>query len=142
MEFGSVEHLALHAEHSRRVLLALRYADLRVSGTKCDWGTDHFKLLGYMINTRSNEIEMDAKRAAALIDYPKPATLSDVQIYLAILNYWARFLPRFRQIAYPLARMLRTKIFVWDEAPMMDKKVLECVERTIYSHGSAAGYFS
>ena len=85
--FGSQAHLLAHAEHTRKVLLALRYADLRVSGAKSDWCTTKFRLLGFQIDTQGNTVGLTHQRAKAILSTPKPANLSDVQIQLATLQY-------------------------------------------------------
>ena len=41
------------------------------------------------------------------------SSLADIQTFIAILSYWSRFLPRFRQICIPLSRQLKTKAFIW-----------------------------
>ena len=113
MEFGSKEHYALHVQHTKRVLLALKHADLKISPTKSDWGQTKFKLLGFTIDTKEQQISMDKKKAQAIIDGPRPANLSDIQIFLAQINYWEQFIPRFREIAYPLSSQMKTKQFIW-----------------------------
>ena len=102
-----------HFEHVLRVLLALLEADLKLAGTKCEWIVTEFRLLGTDVDTMKNQIKMSNKRCQALRDLPTPSTISDVQLQLAIFNYFSKFLPRFREISYPLSRQLRTKAFTW-----------------------------
>lgn len=110
---GSSELEELHAEHVYRVLTAIRYAGLKVSSSKSDFAIKKFKLLGVEIDTDKDEISMATRRAQAILDLPKPSSLSDIQTFIAILSYWSRFLPRLRQICLPLSRQLKTKTFTW-----------------------------
>ena len=119
----SPQHHELHLQHVRRVITALHFAGLKISGSKSDFAIRKFKLLGVDIDTDKDQISMSERKAQAIIDLPKPSSLADIQIFIAILSYWSRFLVRFRQICIPLSRQLKTKQFVWGP-----------VENRVYQH--------
>ena len=108
-------NLQKHEDAVWRVMAALQYAGLKIAASKSSIAVTEFKLLGININTEENTLTMDDRKAQELMEHKTPASLSDIQIFLAICNYWSRFLIRFREIAYPLSRQLRTKTFEWGE---------------------------
>ena len=104
-----------HADDVFRVTAALLEADMKISSPKSSWAQTKFILLGIQVDTAEDRITMSDLKAQGILALPKPATLSDIQCQLAIFSYWQRFLPRWREIAIPLSRMLKTKQFQWGE---------------------------
>ena len=80
--------LMTYKDDAFRVLDALKEADLKISGGKCLWGVTKFIILGVTRDTNTNCIYMKEKKAQALLALKKPASLSCVQIRLAIFNYF------------------------------------------------------
>ena len=50
----------------------------------------------------SEVIEMDPKKTAAIVNWPKPVTVTDVHSFLGFTNYDRCFIPKYSQVAQPL----------------------------------------
>ena len=101
--------------HTHAVLWVLHKEGILLNPKKASFCKTVFSCLGITINTKENLVSIDKKRAAAILEWPKPATLIEVMSRLQSLNYLGKHLPHLKTIAYPLITMIRTKIFCWEE---------------------------
>ena len=101
--------------HTHAVLWILHKEGILLNPKKASFCKTVFSCLGVTINTKENLVSIDKKRAAAILEWPKPATLIEVMSRLQSLNYLSKHLPHLKTIAYPLITMIRNKIFCWEE---------------------------
>lgn len=68
--------------------------------------------LGHIIN--KDEISVDTQKIKAIIDWPQPKTVFEVQSFLGLVGYYRRFVQDFLKIAVPLTELTRPKEpFIW-----------------------------
>ena len=104
-----------HTTHVRRVLQLLSDAQLQVNLEKCQFGVTKVEFLGYVISP--DGISMDPSKVAAIISWPTPASVHDIQVFLGFANFYRRFIRYFSKIVGPITRLLKKDIsFAWDVA--------------------------
>ena len=100
--------LSEHIEHVREVLKRLRNNHLYAKLEKCEFHTRRVEFLGYVV---SNEgIEMDKAKVEAVIGWPEPTTVREVQSFLGFANFYRRFIKNFSAIQRPLSALTRKGI--------------------------------
>jgi hypothetical protein len=68
--------------------------------------------LGHVINQQG--IAVDPKNVAAVVEWKRPSSVSEIQSFLGLAGYYRCFLPNFSSIAKPLSRLLEKGVlFVW-----------------------------
>ncbi|KAL0199954.1 hypothetical protein M9458_003141, partial [Cirrhinus mrigala] len=99
------ENLESHVTHVRSVLHRLIANKLYAKLPKYEFHQTKISFLGYVI---SNEgVTMDDKKVSAVVNWPKPRTIKDLQRFLGFANFYRRFIRNFSQIAAPLTSMTR-----------------------------------
>ena len=101
--------------HTHAVLWVLNKEGILLNPKKASFCKTCFSALGITINTKENLVSIDKKRAAAIQEWPKPATLIEVMSRLQSLNYLSKHLPHLKTIAYPLITLIRNKVFCWEK---------------------------
>ena len=104
-----------HKEHVRKVLLRLREAGLYVDINKCEFHVQETTFLGVIVSTKG--IKMDPRKVQAVLDWPQPTNLKQVQSFIGFCNFYRRFIKDFSRIAKPLYRLAQKDVlFEWTEA--------------------------
>jgi hypothetical protein len=75
-----------HVQHVRYVLTTLRDTDLRIKAEKTEFYKQEVKFLGYIISREG--LKMDSKKIEAIISWPKPTTVKEVQSFLGFANFY------------------------------------------------------
>jgi hypothetical protein len=75
-----------HERHVKEVLKRLREYKLYVNLKKCKWHTDCTKYLGYIISPAG--ISIDPERVKTIQEWPKPATVRDIWVFIGFMNYY------------------------------------------------------
>lgn len=105
-----------HLHHLKNVLESLRAAGLTLKGEKCQLGKAEVSYLGHKVG-RGYRRPLEIK-VAAISDYPRPVTKTDVRSFLGLTGYYQHYIRNFSEIASPLTDSLRknepVKI-VWNE---------------------------
>ena len=81
-------------------------AGLYVKPEKCEFDTEKTSFLGFII--RQNGIKMDPEQVSAIIDWETPTTIRDVQCFLALANFYSRYIEGYSRICTPWFNLLRT----------------------------------
>jgi transposase InsO family protein len=103
-----------HKRHVRRVLERLRANGLFAKPEKCVFHQSEVEYLGFLVSPAG--IQMDPKKTSAILDWPEPASVRDVQIFIGFANFYRRFIRGFSTIAAPLTRLLqKDRTFVFDD---------------------------
>jgi hypothetical protein len=94
-----------HVEHVREVLDRLRKAKLYVKLSKCEWHTDRTEYLGYVVTPEG--VSIDPERVRTIQDWPLPASVRDIRVFVGFMNYYRRFIEGFSRIVLPLTSLTK-----------------------------------
>jgi len=85
--------LAEHKSHVEGVLQALWNDWLRLSETKCVFGTLEMLFVGFRVNRHG--IHTEKKKVRAVQDWPTPKTPTKLHGFLGLAGYYRKFVPKF-----------------------------------------------
>jgi hypothetical protein len=94
-----------HKRHVRLVLERLRANGLFAKPEKCFFHQEEIEYLGFIVSPSG--VKMDPKKVSAILDWPEPASVHDVQVFLGLANFYRRFIRGYSKIASPLTRLLQ-----------------------------------
>ncbi len=102
-----------HVRHVRAVLKRQLQHQLYVKAEKCEFHQTSTSFLGYVIS--QDGVSMDDKKVQAVLDWPQPQTVKELQRFLGFANFYRRFIRNFSSIASPLTTMTKrnTSRLVW-----------------------------
>ncbi len=114
-----------HVRHVRAVLKRLLQHQLYVKAEKCEFHQTSTSFLGYVIS--QDGVSMDDKKVQAVLDWPQPQTVKELQRFLGFANFYRRFIRNFSSIASPLTTMTKrnTSRLVWFPEALHSFKELE-----------------
>jgi len=59
---------------------------------------------------------MNIKKVSAILEWPAPTTVKEVQSFLGLANFYRRFIRNFAKIAYPLNKLTKKNVpFIWSK---------------------------
>jgi len=80
---------------------------------KCEFHRKQIEYLRLVI--LENKVEMDPMKVAGVCDWPTPENRTDVQVFIAFVNFYYRFIWDFSTIARPLFDLTCSdKVWNWD----------------------------
>ncbi|TYK12237.1 pol protein [Cucumis melo var. makuwa] len=104
-----------HEKHLHQVLETLRANKLYAKFSKCEFWLKMVTFLGHVVS--SEGVSMDPAKIEAVINWPRPSTVSEIQSFLGLAGYYRRFVEDFSRIASPLTQLTRKGTpFVWSPA--------------------------
>ena len=104
--------LAEHVPHVRSILAVLRDHKLYAKVEKCEFHKDHMTFVGYMVSKEG--IGMDPAKVSAILDWPIPKNVKEVQSYLGFANFYRKFIHDYSSLVFPLTSLTRkTARFYW-----------------------------
>jgi hypothetical protein len=115
----SVDH---ESHHLRQLFAALQRHNLVIHEEKCVWGASSIDFLGHRVSAHS--VQPLPSHVAAVRDFPRPATVHELQAFLGMVNFYRRFLPALAKILKPLTDALRGGLHSTDAV----KWSAECAE--------------
>ncbi|KAK3514054.1 hypothetical protein QTP70_002754 [Hemibagrus guttatus] len=83
--------------------------------------------LGYVITRQG--VEMDVTKVQAVIEWPSPSTVKELQHFLGFANFYRRFIRNYSSVAGPLTSLLKGKPrrLAWtDQAQAAFQRLKEC----------------
>ena len=92
-----------HLPHLSKVLAQLRGAGLKLKPTKCSLCQQRVAFLGHIVSAEG--IAKDPSKTDAVSKWPTPLSKKEVQQFLALANYYGRFVKNFASISKPLHRL-------------------------------------
>ncbi|KAI4902633.1 hypothetical protein NFI96_002208 [Prochilodus magdalenae] len=103
-----------HVQHVRQVLTRLLKHQLYVKGEKCEFHLRSTSFLGYVISPEG--VVMDDHKVDAVVNWPTPKSVRDLQRFLGFANFYRRFIRNFSTIASPLTSLLKgnAKRLAWN----------------------------
>ncbi|KAG5719203.1 hypothetical protein E4T56_gene11782 [Termitomyces sp. T112] len=100
-----------HSEHVRHVLERLQEYHLHAKPEKCSFHTAEVKYLGVIITP--DGVRMDPAKVDAILNWPSPLNIKEVQSFLGFANFYRRFIDNYSGITKPL-NQLTQKDTPWD----------------------------
>ena len=94
-----------HVQHVRAVLQLLIKYQLYAKAEKCEFHTTSTTFLGYIISPGG--VAMDEKKVNAVLNWPEPTTLKELQRFLGFANFYRRFIRNFSTVVAPLTSMVK-----------------------------------
>jgi hypothetical protein len=94
-----------HRLHLRQVFLRLRQHGLVINAEKCVFGAPSIDFLGHRVTPGG--VTSLPTYVLAVLDFPRPNTVKELQGYLGLLNFYRRFLPAVARTLQPLTDALR-----------------------------------
>lgn len=85
------ENMEQHEQHIRKVFERLRQYDIKINLAKCNIGKEEVTFLGHTVSNKG--IAPTKERIQAILDFPKPKMAFELRGFLAMLNFYHRFLP-------------------------------------------------
>eukprot|EP00794_Sanderia_malayensis_P014552 gene14552-16054_t len=108
-------------EHDQRVracLTRIRKSGLKLNQGKCIFASKSLTFLGHTVS--ADGLKPDPTKINAIIDMPIPKTKTDLQRFLGMINYLAKFVPNLSQITAPLRNLLKKDIQFCLQKPQFD----------------------
>ncbi|GFV62818.1 retrovirus-related Pol polyprotein from transposon 297 [Trichonephila clavipes] len=93
-----------HLDHLHQIFSRLRDYGLKLNPDKCVLGKASVKFLGCLITAEGVKPLPD--KVEAITNLPKPDTISQLRRFLAMLNFYRRFLPHAAEAQAPLNKLL------------------------------------
>ncbi len=94
-----------HEKHVRQVLQRLRENKLYARPSKCIFFTDTIEYLGHVVGP--DGIKPNPDLVKAIVTFPEPRTLKELQSFLGLANYYRKFINNYSRIAAPLTDALQ-----------------------------------
>ena len=96
------------------VLRRLQENDLFCKPEKCKFFQKETEYLGFLIS--HNQIRMDPAKVQAILEWPDPLTIKQIQELLGFGNFYRRFIEGYSELVRPLTSLLRKgRVFEWGE---------------------------
>jgi hypothetical protein len=103
-----------HEEDLKQVLALLQENRLFAKKSKCEIGVREVEYLGYIVS--DGGIKPVHDKIEAIRSWPLPKTVTEVQSFLGLANYYRRFIENFAKIANPLTQLThKDKVFEMDK---------------------------
>ena len=91
--------------HVRSILQVLREHELYVKIEKCEFDKDSMTFVGYMVSKAG--IDMDPSRVSAILEWPTPKLVKEVQSFLGFANFYPKFILHYSSLSTPLTSLTR-----------------------------------
>ena len=106
--------LDTHINHIWQVLTKLCEHRLYAKWSKCYFALDKIEFLGHIIS--KNGIRTDPGKVDAIVSWPIPSNIIELQRFLGIANYYCRFVEKYVHIAAPLYDLLKNdNVWCWND---------------------------
>ncbi|XP_069468365.1 uncharacterized protein [Ambystoma mexicanum] len=87
---------------------------LTLNGPKCAINKHSLRFFGHMFSEKG--IKADPDKVNAILGLEAPKDVAELQSFLEMTGYCARYLPRYAMLTDPLRQLLKKDVaFVWDE---------------------------
>ena len=104
-----------HVRYVQAVLQRLLDNNLFLKGEKCEFHLQSVSFLGYIISSQG--VTMDDHKVDAVVQWPKPSSIKELQKFLGFTIFYRRFIRNFSSIEAPLTFLLKgnPKKLLWTE---------------------------
>ena len=97
-----------HITHVKQVLDKLQQNQLWAKAEKCTFFKHEVDFLGYLVSDHG--VRMDPKKVDAVLSWPTPKSVYDIQVFLGFANFYRRFIRAYSKVTTPLTKLLRKEI--------------------------------
>ncbi|XP_041785652.1 uncharacterized protein K02A2.6-like isoform X1 [Anopheles merus] len=101
-----------HDENLLNLFRRIKEYGFTIRAEKCSFKMPRIEYLGFVIDRqglRPNPAKIDA-----ILKMPAPTNVSEVRSFLGAVNYYGKFVPKMRELRYPLDALLKNDTkFVW-----------------------------
>ncbi|XP_069506262.1 uncharacterized protein [Ambystoma mexicanum] len=94
-----------HREHVKAILQRLREHQLYAKHEKCEFHQSTAEFLGFILSPQG--VTMDKRKVEAILDWPSPTSVKEIQTILGFANFYRRFIEGFAQKVHPITRLLK-----------------------------------
>jgi hypothetical protein len=119
-----------HHDHVRQVLTRLRKNNLFCKLSKCEFDVKEVEFLGFLVGMEG--VRADLKWIHNVVEWPKPESFHDVQVFLGFANFYCRFIYRYSYVTLGLIDLLKgmergrkTSPFQWIEVAQESFQLLK-----------------
>ncbi|KAE8665795.1 hypothetical protein F3Y22_tig00112528pilonHSYRG00009 [Hibiscus syriacus] len=102
-----------HVEHLRQIFTILKSHQYYAKLSKCVFSVATVHYLGHIIS--GDGVRVDPEKIQAIMEWPKPTTVSALQGFLGLTGYYSHFVRQYAGIASPLSDLLKSQQFRWNE---------------------------
>ena len=103
-----------HRQTLEDVINALSQQNIRLRREKCVFFQSKIEVLGHVV--MHNSIQPSSAKIKAVMSFPVPTTLRQVQQFAGLANYYRSFVQNYSEIASPLYQLTKKDaIFEWNE---------------------------
>ena len=103
---------AQHDNHVKTILQILRDNHLYAKIQKCEFNRPEMTFVGYLVSQAG--IGMDPAKVAAILEWPVPRSVKEVQSFLGFANFYRKFIRNYSALASPLTALTRKLVkFTW-----------------------------
>ena len=107
----SVEH---HLKNIKSVFEICRNSNLKLNPEKCHWFQSQVVYLGHLCTDQG--VMPDPSKVDKVKDFPTPKNAGEARRFVALSNYYRRFISKFAHKASPLNRLQRKNVkFEWTD---------------------------
>ncbi len=108
-----------HRRHLQAVFSVLQQNGLIINPEKCLLACSTVDFLGHRLS--ASGIGPLPSRVQAITEFPRPATVKQLQAFLGLFNFYCQFIPAADKVVFPLTRALRggpkgSTILAWTPA--------------------------
>ena len=101
-----------HTKNLRAVLQRIREYGLRLKKSKCQFFMRELEFLGHSITPEG--VKPTKSRVKSILEAPAPTNKQELQSFLGMLTYNAKFVPNMSHVLHPLNQLLRKNTpWVW-----------------------------
>ncbi|XP_043287520.1 uncharacterized protein K02A2.6-like [Venturia canescens] len=100
-----------HLQNLKETFERLSKAGLKLNKEKCVFFQSEVRYLGHILN--KDGLKKNPEKVEAIINAPKPTNIKELQAFIGMVNYYAKFVPKFADIISPLYNILKNKEFKW-----------------------------
>jgi len=115
-------------ERLRKVLERLREAAMTLNPSKCTFGFNEVRILGYTVDPQG--IRPNDDKVKCIQEFPTPRRLRAVRAFVGLCSYYRKFVPNFSAIVKPLVKLTKKgEPFQWGTE--QEKAFRELKERLV-----------
>ena len=101
-----------HVVHVRKILEVLRQHQPYAKIEKCEFDREEMTFVGFLVS--KSGIGMDPAKVAAILEWPTPKTVKEVQSFLGFANFYRKFITHYSSLTSPLTSLTRKGVrFTW-----------------------------
>ena len=93
-----------HLQYMRKVLEALRQAELKLKLEKCEFAKKQLKYLGFIIG--EFDIKSDLEKVRAIVDQQVSTNQTQIRSFLGMIGFFKNHIQGFLTIAAPMTNLL------------------------------------